>query len=202
VITTREFLKTMSAAGCAATFPGCTSRRGREIRVAGFRGFAMALAFARVRAGDGCRVALGVREGRLLAGWEDDERIRIVETGRPLATRGIGMEFMLRMEVMGPVASTPHPRPGRLWEPILRVGDVRRLMLRMLGESGVEVVHGHTAAPPFADPRAVPGRLFVEGQSAGTAHALAAREGRPLAQVLQDEVFRTRLARDLALPGA
>jgi len=201
VITTREFLKTMSAAGCAATFPGCTSRRGNEIRVAGFRGFVMALASARVRAGDGCRVTLGVREECLLAGWNDDDRIRIVETGRPFVTRGIGMEFMLRMEVMGPIASTPHPRPGQPWEPTLRVGDVRRLMRRMLGESGVEVVYGRTATPPCADPRAVPGRLFVEGQSAGTAHALAARENLPLGQILQSEEFRMRLARDLSLPG-
>lgn len=205
--------------GCtgAATLVGCTAfRRGRdshEVGTQGFGGFAEVLAYARGRIGENARVLWRVAGGRPLDAWKDDDRVRIVGTGRPeggvwrLETRGLCMEFMLRMEVMGPRASTPHPRPGRAWEPELRVGDARRLMLRMLAEGGVEVAALETDAGRPA--RTSPGRAiclvrgeeFVEGQRMGAAAAVAVREGRGIDEVLRDAAFRVRFARELALPG-
>ena len=205
----RAFVGGLAAAGLA----GCTAPRGRAVPAEaaflqpGFEGFAAALAYARTRAGDGCRVELHVREDRLLAGWADDDRFRIVRTGGPkdgvwhLDTRGLCLEFMLRMEVMGPVASTPHPRPGQVWEPVLRVGDARRLMARMLAESGVALVTGCTRAQPFAPAdRTVSGADFIAGQRIGTAAALANRRGIPV-EDLDPSILSARLARDFALPG-
>ena len=205
----RAFVGGLAAAGLA----GCSAPRGRTVPTEaaffapGIEGFASALAYARTRAGDGCRVELRVREGRLLAAWTDDDRFRIVRTGGPkngvwhLDTRGICLEFMLRMEVMGPVASTPHPRPGQAWEPVLRVGDARRLMARMLAESGVALVPDCRQAQPFAPAdRSVPGADFIAGQRAGTAAALANRRGIPV-EDLAPAVLSARLARDFALPG-
>ena len=205
----RAFVGGLAAAGLA----GCAAPRPRAVPneaaffAPGFEGFAAALAYARTRAGDGCRVELHVRAPRLLAAWADDDRFRIVRTGSPkdgawqLDTRGLCMEFMLRMELMGPVASTPHPRPGQAWEPVLRVGDARRLMARMLAESGVTLVPDCARAQPFAPAgRTVPGTEFIVGQRLGTAAALANRRGVPV-EDLEPSVLSARLARDLALPG-
>lgn len=205
----RAFLQGLAAAGLA----GCAAIRGGAVPteaaffLPGFAGFTAALAYARTRVGEGCRTELHVRESRLLAAWTDDDRVRIVRTGGPrdglwhLETRGICMEFMLRMELLGPVASTPHPRPGQPWEPVLRVGDMRRLMVRMLAESGVSASYGDDWACPFA-----PGGLFVAGsefwagQNIGTAAALANRQG-----IREEELppaqLHARLVRDFALPG-
>ena len=205
----RAFVGGLTAAGVS----GCLAPWSRSVpdEVAffapDFEGFGAALAYARTRACEGCRVALHVRGDGLLAGRRDDEHFRIVRTGRVrdgvwhLDTRGICMEFMLRMELMGPIASTPHPRPGQPWEPVLRVGDARRLMQRMLEESGVSLVPGDDRAQASAPaPAVVPGDEFVRGQRAGTALALAHRLG-VREEDLRPSVLATRLARDLALPG-
>lgn len=189
-----------------------SARKGRLSRdvdffLPGFEGFAAALASARCRVGEGCRVTLNVREDRLLAAWGDDDRFRIVGTGGVekgkwhLETRGICMEFMLRMEVMGPIASTPHPRPGQAWEPTLRAGDARRLMLRMLAECGVSLVYGCDRVQDFPAERSVAGEIFVRGQRMGTAAALAYRKGTNVEDILDSEFLWTRLARDFSLPG-
>ena len=205
----RAFVGGLAAAGLA----GCTAPRPRgapseaAFFAPGFEGFAAALAYARTRAGEGCRVELHVCATRLLAAWADDDRFRIVRTGGVkdgvwhLGTRGICMEFMLRMELMGPVASTPHPRPGQPWEPVLRAGDARRLMARMLAESGVALVPDCVRAQPFAPAdRTVPGADFIAGQRIGTAAALANRRGVP-AEDLDADLLAARLVRDFALPG-
>ncbi len=174
---------------------------------AGCEGFAAALGYARCRVGEGCRVTLNVREDRLLAAWGDDDRFRIVGTGGVekgkwhLETRGICMEFMLRMEVMGPIASTPHPRPGQAWEPTLRAGDARRLMVRMLAESGVSLAYGCDRVQNIPTEHSVAGETFVRGQRMGTAAALAYRKGTNVESILGSESLRTRLARDFSLPG-
>ena len=212
MLSRRTFLRTATAVPLVGSL-GCVSARGRspscdvDFFQTGFEGFAAALASARCRVGEGCRVTLNVREDRLLAAWGDDDRFRIVGTGGVekgtwhLKTRGICMEFMLRMEVMGPIASTPHPRPGQAWEPTLRAGDARRLMLRMLAESGVAVVYGRDRARDFAAERFVPGADFVRGQRLGTAVALARRNGMEIESILGSELLRARLARDFSLPG-
>jgi len=205
----RAFVGGLAAAGLA----GCASPRPRRIPTEaaffapGFEGFASALAYARTRAGEGCRVELHVREVCLLGGWRDDDHFKIVQTGGVkdglwhLDTRGICMEFMLRMEIMGPVASTPHPRPGQPWEPELRVADARRLMVRMLVESGVTPVFCCDRVQAFEpEARAVAGRVFIDGQRLGTAAALAHRAGVRVEE-LDSAVLATRLARDFALPG-
>lgn len=212
MVSRRTFLKTtaaVSAVGCL----GCATKPSKSVPgetaffSAGFEGFVEALAYARCRAGEGCRVTLNVREDRLLGVWADDDRFRIVGTGHPekggwrLETRGICMEFMLRMEIMGPIASTPHPRPGQAWEPTLRVGDARKLMLRMLKESGVEVAYGSVRAQDFTAERKVSGDVFARGQRCGTAAALAHRQGVDLEDVLHGEALKRRLARDFSLPG-
>ena len=205
----RAFVGGLASAGLV----GCVASRSGTMPMetaffaAGFGGFSAALAYARTRAGEGCRVALHVREDRLLAGWAEDDRFRIVGTGGVengvwhLETRGICMEFMLRMEVMGPVASTPHPRPGQPWEPVLRVGDARRLMIRMLTESGVSLVPGSSRSEPFApERRDLPGAAFTAGQHDGTVLAFAHSQDVPVGR-LDPVLIATRLARDFALPG-
>ena len=205
----RAFVGGLAAAGLA----GCTAPRGRAVPAEaaflqpGFEGFAAALAYARTRVGEGCRVELRVHERRLVDAWADDARIRIAGTGGEkngvwhLGTRGICMEFMLRMEVMGPVASTPHPRPNQPWEPELRAADARRLMERMLAESCVSPVYGCDRARPFRPGGAVAaGGEFVAGQRFGTAAALADQHGVRLEE-LDPALLATCLARDFALPG-
>ena len=205
----RAFVGGLAAAGLS----GCAASRSRSVPTEaaffapGFEGFAAALAYARTRAGDGCRVELHLREVLPLGAWRDDDRFQIVRTGGPkdggwhLDTRGLCMEFMLRMELMGPVASTPHPRPGQPWEPVLRVGDARRLMCRMLAESGVALVPVDGRAQPFAPAgRTVPGTDFISGQRLGTAAALANRRG-IRTEDLEPSILSARLARDFALPG-
>ena len=116
--------------------------------------FACVLARARV-AGRGGEVA--VRAPELLAGPMDGDRFQIVGTGGVsdgawhLATRGICLEFMLRLEIMGPQATSIHPRPGDAWEPVVNVGCARRLMARMLAESGVTVRFGAADGLPAGD---------------------------------------------------
>lgn len=212
MLSRRTFLKTATAVPLVGSL-GCVFSRGEGLSseacffLPGFEGFAAALASARCRVGEGCRVVLNVREDRLLAAWEDDDRFRIVGTGSVekgkwhLETRGICMEFMLRMEIMGPIASTPHPRPGQAWEPTLRVGDARRLMLRMLVESGVEIAYGCDRVEEFSAEHAVMGEAFIRGQRMGTAAALAYRNGTNVEDILASELLRTRLARDFSLPG-
>ena len=213
MLTRRTFLKTAVVVPLVGSL-GCTSLRGIgdcpdeiDLSLPGFEGFAAALAYARCRVGEGCRVALNVRESRLLAAWGDDDRFQIVGTGGVekgkwhLKTRGICMEFMLRMEVMGPIASTPHPRPGQAWEPTLRAGDARRLMLRMLAESGVQIAYGCDHVRDFPTERLVEGEVFVQGQRMGTAAALAYHEGTKVEAIWESELLRARLARDFSLPG-
>ena len=212
MLSRRTFLKTATAVPLVGGLGCMSARKGRLSRdvdffLPGFEGFAAALASARCRVGEGCRVTLNVREDRLLAAWGDDDRFRIVGTGGVekgkwhLETRGICMEFMLRMEVMGPIASTPHPRPGQAWEPTLRAGDARRLMLRMLAECGVSLVYGCDRVQDFPAERSVAGEIFVRGQRMGTATALAYRKGTNVESILGSESLRTRLARDFSLPG-
>lgn len=111
------------------------------------------------------------------------------------------MEFMLRMEVMGPKASTPHPRPGQPWEPTLRVGEARRLMLRMLAESRVEVAYRKAQVQPLPSFETISGAAFATGQNAGTALALAHCLGKHGLDAEDEPLLRARLSRDLALPG-
>ena len=143
----------------------------------------------------------------LLAGPADGDRFQIVGTGGVsggawrLATRGICLEFMLRLETMGPHATSFHPRPGDAWEPVVNVGCARRLMARMLAESGVTVRFGAAdgaAWAPFAD--RAPGGDFVRGQARGTAEGLARRLGVRVEDVPPGDLA-ARLARDYALPG-
>ena len=197
-LTAREFLKGMGLAAAAGTIPVsfAAAAAGVTVDEPGFRGFAMALAAARC----GAAAVLNVREGRLLAAWADADRFRIVSTGGVeegvwrLKTRGLCMEFMLRMEIMGPIASTPHPRPNSVWEPVLEVASARRLMMRMLAESGVRTCFDVPQAKRFvASRREVTGDEFVSGQLAGTAAALGAPADSPRVQA--------RFVRDLALPG-
>ncbi len=143
----------------------------------------------------------------LLAGPADGDRFQIVGTGGVsegawhLATRGICLEFMLRLEAMGPHATSFHPRPGEPWEPVVNVGCARRLMARMLAESGVTVrfcVTDGAAWTPFTEK--VDGGDFVRGQARGTAEGLAAKLGVRTEDVPSD-VLAARLVRDYALPG-
>ena len=205
----RAFVGGLAAAGLSgcAVFRGGVRPCEAAFSAPGFEGFASALAYARTRVGEGCRVELHVCGDRLLAARADGDRFRIVRTGGVedgvwhLGTRGICMEFMLRMELMGPIASTPHPRPGQPWEPVLRVADARRLMARMLAESGVSLVCGSgRAQAPAPAGLMVAGGGFVRGQRAGTALALAHRQGVRV-EDLDPSVLAARLARDFALPG-
>ena len=92
-------------------------------------------------------------------------------------------------------------RPGDAWEPVVNVGCARRLMARMLAESGVTVRFGAAdgaAWTPFAEK--VDGGNFVRGQARGTAEGLAQRLGVRVEDV-PPLVLAERLARDYALPG-
>ena len=150
---------------------------------------------------------MAVRASELLAGPVDGDSFQIVGTGGVkdgawhLATRGICLEFMLRLEIMGPHATSFHPRPGEAWEPVVNVGCARRLMARMLAESGVTVRFGAAdgaAWVPFANQMA--GGDFVRGQACGTAEGLACRLGVRTEDVPRD-VLAAQLACDYALPG-
>ena len=202
MLTKRTFLKGL-VLGVAG---GAVARlRGAETApVSCAEWFACVLARARV-GGRGGEVA--VRAPELLAGPEDGDRFQIVGTGGisngawHLATRGICLEFMLRLEAMGPHATSFHPRPGDAWEPVVNVGHARRLMARMLSESGVTVRFGAAdgaAWAPFAEK--VDGGDFVRGQARGTAEGLARRLGVRVEDV-PSAVLAERLARDYALPG-
>ena len=148
-----------------------------------------------------------MRAPELLAGPADGDGFQIIGTGSiskgawHLATRGICLEFMLRLETMGPHATSFHPRPGDAWEPVVNVGCARRLMARMLAESGVTVRFGAAdgaAWAPFVD--RVEGADFVQGQACGTAEGLAAKLGVRVEEVPPADLA-ARLARDYALPG-
>ena len=202
MLTKRTFLK-----GLALGVAGGAMARIRGAEVASItcaEWFACVLARARV-AGRGGEVA--VRAPELLAGPVDGDRFQIVGTGGVrggvwhLDARGICMEFMLRLEIMGPHATSFHPRPGDAWEPVVNVGCARRLMARMLAESGVTVRFGAAdgaAWTPFAEK--VDGGDFVRGQARGTAEGLACRLGVRVEDVPPD-ALAVRLARDYALPG-
>ena len=202
MLTKRTFLKGL-ALGVVGGAVKCL--RGADVAsITCAEWFACVLARARV-AGRGGEVAVQAPE--LLAGPEDGERFQIVGTGGVsdgawhLATRGICLEFMLRLEIMGPHATSFHPRPGEPWEPVVNVGCARRLMARMLAESGVTVRFGvadGAAWTPFAE--RVDGGDFVRGQARGTAEGLACRLGVRVEDVPPD-VLAVRLARDYALPG-
>lgn len=206
-LTKRTFLKTCSL-GVVATACGGLSSSGSNaeppcVRAAGLAGWAEALALARGRV----RNRLLVHEAELLAGWRDSDRIQIVETGCVedgkwrLLTRGFCMELMLRMEIMGPIASTPHPRPGEPWMPILQVGALRRLMMRMLVESRVDVAFDVVEAEPFvAKGMCVSGRNIVSGQKTGIERALAFRLG-VRRESLDPKLVQRQVAREMSLPG-
>ncbi len=202
MLTKRTFLKGL-ALGVVGGAAKCL--RGAEVAsITCAEWFACVLARARV-AGRGGEVA--VRAPELLAGPVDGDRFQIVGTGGVsdgawhLATRGICLEFMLRLEIMGPHATSFHPRPGEAWEPVVNVGCARRLMARMLAESGVTVRFGAAdgaAWTPFA--QRVDGGDFVRGQARGTAEGMAARLG-VRAEDVPPDALAVRLARDYALPG-
>ena len=202
MLTKRTFLKGL-ALGVVGGAAKCL--RGAEVAsITCAEWFACVLARARV-AGRGGEVA--VQASELLAGPVDGESFQIVGTGGVsdgawrLATRGICLEFMLRLEIMGPHATSFHPRPGEAWEPVVNVGCARRLMARVLAESGVTVRFGAAdgaAWMPFAG--RTDGGDFVRGQARGTAEGLACRLGVRAEDVLPD-VLAARLARDYALPG-
>ncbi len=202
MLTKRTFLKGL-ALGVVGGAAKCL--RGAEVAsITCAEWFACVLARARV-AGRGGEVA--VRAPELLAGPVDGDRFQIVGTGGVsdgawhLATRGICMEFMLRLEIMGPHATSFHPRPGEAWEPVVNVGCARRLMARMLAESGVTVRFGAADGAvwtPFA--QRVDGGDFVRGQARGTAEGMAARLG-VRAEDVPPDALAVRLARDYALPG-
>ena len=205
MLTKRTFLKGLAlgvAGGAVMRLHGAAT--GQRTSVPCAEWFACTLARARV-AGYGGGVS--VRAPELLAGPADGDRFQIVGTGSVskgvwhLATRGICLEFMLRLEIMGPHATSFHPRPGDAWEPVVNVGCARRLMARLLAESGVTVRFGAAdgaAWAPFAPQ--VDGDDFVRGQARGTAEGLARKIG-----VRVDDVppatLAARLARDYALPG-
>lgn len=202
MLTKRTFLKGL-ALGVAG---GAVARlRGAEIAsVSCAAWFACVLARARVAGWHG---EVAVQASELLAGPADGDRFQIVDTGNVaggawhLATRGICLEFMLRLEIMGPHATSFHPRPGEAWEPVVNVGCARRLMARMLAESGVTVRFGAAdgaAWAPFVD--RVVGADFVQGQARGTAEGMAAKLGVRVEEVSPADLA-ARLARDYALPG-
>ena len=202
ILTKRRFLQGLVlgvAGGAAMCLHGAG---GASITCAEW--FACVLSRARV-AGRGGEVA--VRAPELLAGPADGDSLQIVGTGGVkdgawhLATRGICLEFMLRLEIMGPRATSFHPRPGEAWEPVVNVGCARRLMARMLAESGVTARFGAAdgaAWAPFAEK--VDGGDFVRGQARGTAEGLARRLGVRVEEVPPADLA-ARLARDSALPG-
>ena len=202
ILTKRRFLQ-----GLALGVAGGAMMHIRGAEVASItcvEWFACVLARARV-AGRGDEVA--VRAPELLAGPVDGDRFQIVGTGGVrdgawhLDARGICMEFMLRLEIMGPHATSFHPRPGEAWEPVVNVGCARRLMARMLAESGVTVRFGvadGAAWTPFTD--RMEGGDFVRGQARGTAEGLAAKFGVRVEDVSPADLA-ARLARDYALPG-
>ncbi len=202
MLTKRTFLKGLALGVAGGAVMHIRGAEGASIACAEW--FACVLARARV-AGRGGEVAVLAPE--LLAGPEDGERFQIVGTGGVsdgawhLATRGICLEFMLRLETMGPHATSFHPRPGDAWEPVVNVGCARRLMARMLAESGVTVRFGAAdgaAWAPIAD--RMGGGDFVRGQAHGTAEGLACRLGVRTEDVPPD-VLAARLVRDYALPG-
>lgn len=202
MLTKRTFLKGL-ALGVVGGAVKCL--RGADVAsITCAEWFACALARARVA---GCGGEVPVRAPELLAGPADGDRFQIVNTGNVaggawhLATRGICLEFMLRLEIMGPHATSFHPRPGEAWEPVVNVGCARRLMARMLAESGVTVRFGAAngaAWTPFAEK--VEGGDFVRGQARGTAESLAAKLGVRVEEVPPADLA-ARLARDYALPG-
>ena len=202
MLTKRTFLKGL-ALGVVGGAVKCL--RGADVAsITCAEWFAYALARARVA---GCGGEVPVRAPELLAGPADGDGFQIIGTGSiskgawHLATRGICLEFMLRLETMGPHATSFHPRPGDAWEPVVNVGCARRLMARMLAESGVTVRFGvadGAAWTPF--PERVDGGDFVRGQARGTAEGLACRLGVRVEDVPPD-VLAVRLARDYALPG-
>ncbi len=202
MLTKRTFLKGLAlgvVGGAVMRLPGA-----ERASVPYAEWFACVLARARV-AGRGCEVA--VRASELLADPMDGDSFQIVGTGGVkdgawhLATRGICLEFMLRLEIMGPHATSFHPRPGDAWEPVVNVGCARRLMARMLAESGVTVRFGAAdgaAWTPLA--KRMDGADFVHGQARGTAEGMAAKLGVRVEEVPPADLA-ARLARDYALPG-
>ena len=202
MLTKRRFLKGLALGVAGGAVMHLRGAEGASITCAEW--FARALSHARV-AGRGGEVA--VRAPELLAGPSDGDRFQIVNTGNVacgawhLATRGICLEFMLRLEIMGPHATSFHPRPGNAWEPVVNVGCARRLMARMLAESGVTVRFGAADGVTWT-PRAdrVEGVDFVKGQARGTAEGMAAKLGVRVEDV-PPATLATRLARDYALPG-
>ena len=202
MLTKRRFLKGMALGIAGEAVMHLRGAGAASIPCAEW--FACVLAQVRV-AGRGGEVAVQAPE--LLAGPADGDSFQIVGTGGVkdgawhLATRGICLEFMLRLEIMGPHATSFHPRPGEVWEPVVNVGCARRLMARMLAESGVTVRFGAAdgaAWTPFAEK--VEGGDFVRGQARGTAEGMAAKLGVRVEDVPPADLA-ARLARDYALPG-
>ena len=109
MLTKRTFLKGLAlgvAGGMAARLRGAETAP-----VSCTAWFARVLARARVQ---GWRGEAAVQASELLAGPADGDRFQIVNTGDVaggawhLATRGICLEFMLRLEIMGPHATSFH----------------------------------------------------------------------------------------------
>lgn len=202
MLTKRTFLKGLALGVAGSAVVRLHGAETMPVSCAGW--FACVLARARVT-GRGGEVTVQAPE--LLAGLVDGDRFQIVGTGGisdgawHLATRGICLEFMLRLEIMGPHATSFHPRPGEPWEPMVNVGSARRLMARMLAESGVTVRFGAAdgaAWTSLAD--RMEGGDFVRGQARGTAEGLACRLGVQPEDV-PPATLAARLARDYALPG-
>ncbi len=202
MLTKRTFLKGLALGVAGGTVMHLLGAECAPVSYAEW--FACVLARARVAGWHG---EVAVQALELLAGPADGESFQIVGTGGVkdgawhLATRGICLEFMLRLELMGPHATSFHPRPGEEWEPVVNVGCARRLMARILAESGVTVrfgAAGGAAWVPFANQMA--GRDFVRGQACGTAEGLACRLGVRTEDVPRD-VLAAQLACDYALPG-
>ena len=202
ILTKRRFLQGLALGVAGGAVMHLRGAEGASITCAEW--FACTLARARVA---GCGGEVAVRAPELLAGPADGDSFQIVGTGGVkdgawhLAARGICLEFMLRLEVMGPHATSFHPRPGEPWEPVVNVGCARRLMARMLAESGVTVRFGTAdgvAWAPVAD--RMDGGAFVRGQARGTAEGLARRLGVRVEDV-PHATLDARLARDYALPG-
>ena len=202
MLTKRTFLKGLALGVAGGTVMHLLGAECAPVPYAEW--FACVLARARVA---GWHAEVAVQAPALLAGPADGDRFQIVNTGNVaggawhLATRGICLEFMLRLEIMGPHATSFHPRPGEVWEPVVNVGCARRLMARMLAESGVTVRFGAADGAvwtPLAD--RMEGADFVHGQACGTAEGLAAKLGVRVEEVPPAELA-ARLARDYALPG-
>jgi hypothetical protein len=107
----------------------------------GAAGFAAAVAAART----GAKTALVERYGSLGGLFTNGMVLIILGTGVKedgkfrLVTKGICEEFMLRLEKMGPQATTKHPAPGAVWQPTADAEAAKVLMDEMIQEAHVDM---------------------------------------------------------------